>query len=288
MRNVVALVVCSREAIVIFSRQVYDLEILRGEERRGFEEKLVDPARPLASSCDEQRGAGGIEVENFQRFLARDRVAEIFSDWCACDDTGGAAEIRAAVLESEKNTRSKFRGETVGASCDGIRFVNETREPCQASREDRRGGCEAPHAKHDGGAVFSVNRTTVAIALPKSLQETKKRRRDNHRGHSDRREFFGAEFGVGLECRGVDFFFRNKKQNLVSPLVERLGNSKAGEEMSSRSPASDNGLEWFHTRGSKCGRRSTGAKRETSGCPWRWILTRRPIKKRHTTRFDPP
>ena len=55
---------------------------------------------------------------------------------------------------------------------------------------------------------------------------------------------------MGLQRGGVDLFLGNKKQNLVAAGVECLRNGESGEEVSAGSAASDDGFEWFHTRGS--------------------------------------
>ena len=288
MGDVIALVVGSRQAVVVFPGQVDDLKIFGGKERGGFEKKLVDAAGALASAGDKNRGPRGIEIEQLESLFARDGAAEVFSNRRACDDARGTGETGSAVLESEKNPRGEFCRKPVGPAGNRIRFVNETRQSRHFRRQNRSRGSEAAHAKHYSGPVFPVNRTTVAVALPEALQETEERRRDQHRRHSDRGEFFGAELGMGLERGRVDLLLGNKEQNLVSPRVQSLGHGEAWKQVSTRPSTSNDGLERFHTRGSICGRSSTGANRETSGCPWRWMLTRSPIRKRQTTRFEPP
>ena len=71
----VALVVCRSEPVVVFSGEMDDLELAGLQERGGFEKELVDAAGSLAPASDKQRGSGRIEIEMFQRLLARDGVA---------------------------------------------------------------------------------------------------------------------------------------------------------------------------------------------------------------------
>jgi hypothetical protein len=99
--NVIALVVRSREPVIVFSGQVDDLEILGGEKRGGFEKELIDPARALASAGHKKRGPRGIEIENFESLVAWNGAAEIFSNWRASDDAGSTGEMRTAVLETK-------------------------------------------------------------------------------------------------------------------------------------------------------------------------------------------
>ena len=288
MGNAIALVVCGGESVVILSREVDDLKILGRQERRGLEQELVDSARALTAAGDEQRGARGIKLESLERLFARNRLAEILAHRRASDDTRGSGESFAAILKAEQDASGETRSETVRPPRDGVRLMDEAGQAGHPRSKNRSGRGEAAHAQDDGRAEAAIDRAALAVTLPKPAQEPQEGGGDDHRRHADRGKFLRAKFRMRQQCGGIDFLFGNKKQNLMTARSKRLGDGEPGEEVSTGSPASDDGFEGGHTRGSMCGRNRTDAKRETRGRPWRWILMRRPMRNRQTMRFDPP
>ena len=291
MGNFIALVVRGGQSIVVFAREVNDLDAGLRKEWSGAEENLVDACRSLAAAGHEKRGTSGIQTENLHGFASIHRLAQIFSHRRASDNAVSSGEPLAAIFEAKKNAGCKPRRQAVGTARNGIGLVDEAGQALHARGENRRGGCEAAHAKNHGRTVFSINRTTLAVAIPAATDKAYEGGRQKHRRHADRWQFFSPELRMRLECDGIDFLFRHKKQNLVAALVERLRDGKTGEEMPACAATGNDGSKWFlvgHMRGSKCGRVRAGAKWETSGRPWRWMFTSRPMRNRQTTKLEPP
>jgi hypothetical protein len=97
--------------------------------------------------------------------------------------------------------------------------VDKAGQALHARCENRGGGCESAHAENHGWTVFSINRTTLAVAIPAATHKAYECGRQKHRRHADRRQFFSSELRMRLECDGIDFLLRHKKQNLVAALV---------------------------------------------------------------------
>ena len=106
--NLVALVICRRQTIIIFSREVNDLNSRLREEGGGAEENLIDAAGTLAAASNQERSSRGIQSKNAHRFAAVYWSAEIFSDRGAGDNTLRSRKALAAILKPYQNSTRKF------------------------------------------------------------------------------------------------------------------------------------------------------------------------------------
>src|SRR5437868_13810662 len=92
-----------------------------------------------------------------------------------------------AFLESEQDGTHHPRGQPVGFSGNGVRFVNKSGNAAHAPSEDGRGGGEAAHAENNLWFERAVDGSTKRKACAESPDKTQNRRREWRRDRKSTR-----------------------------------------------------------------------------------------------------
>ena len=143
-----------------------------------------------------------------------------------------------AFLESEQDGTHHPRGQPVGFSGNGVRFVNKSGNAAHAPSEDGRGGGEAAHAENNLWFELAVDGSTKRKACAESPDKTQNRRREWRR-QSDCGQLFESETCASGKRECINFLFRDQQHDFVAAITQHLGHGDAGEKMSAGSTACD-------------------------------------------------